>query len=164
MSIFWGLTDIGLPSLDDEMALFGEAGEAEVLARLRAAGVRRGALKRGAGGPLPLGEAGVLPEFPPATRVVDTTAAGDSFNGAYLAAVFRGEPEMRCLAAGHGMAVEVIGHPGAIMPRYAMVYEDLLDVQSMHMSCTTHALTKTVGIEVLTGSLACPARPRWARD
>jgi len=117
MSIFWGLTDIGLPSLDDEMALFGEAGEAEVLARLRAAGVRRGALKRGAGGPLPLGEAGVLPEFPPATRVVDTTAAGDSFNGAYLAAVFRGEPEMRCLTAGHGMAVEVIGHPGAIMPR-----------------------------------------------
>ena len=41
------LTDIGLPSLDDEMALFGEAGEAEVLARLRAAGVAaRGAEAR----------------------------------------------------------------------------------------------------------------------
>ena len=63
---FWALTDIGLPSLDDEMALFGEAGEAGVLARLAAAGVRRGALKRGAGGPLPLGPAGPLPAFPPA--------------------------------------------------------------------------------------------------
>ena len=88
-----------------------------MLARLAAAGVRRGALKRGAGGPLPLGPAGVLPEFPPAGRVVDTTAAGDSFNGAYLAAALRGAPEAECLAAGHAMASEVIGHPGAIMPR-----------------------------------------------
>jgi 2-dehydro-3-deoxygluconokinase len=113
---FWEITDIGLPSLDDELALFGEAAEAAVLARLAAAGVRRGALKRGAGGPLPLGPAGPLPSFPPATRVVDTTAAGDSFNGAYLAALMRGEPEAACLAAGHAMASEVIGHPGAIMP------------------------------------------------
>ena len=51
----WALTDIGLPSLDDEMALFGEADAAAVLARLAAAGVTRGALKRGAEGPLPLG-------------------------------------------------------------------------------------------------------------
>ena len=49
--------------------------------------------------------------------MVDTTAAGDSFNGAYLAALMRGEPEAACLAAGHAMAAEVIGHPGAIMPR-----------------------------------------------
>ncbi len=113
---FWEITDIGLPSLDDEMALFGEPGETEALARLARAGVRRGALKRGAGGPLPLGEAGTLPAFPPAARVVDTTAAGDSFNGAYLAAVMRGEEEARCLGAGHAMACKVIGHPGAIIP------------------------------------------------
>ena len=119
IAAFWALTDIGLPSLDDEIALWGDAGEAETMARLAAAGVRRGALKRGAAGPLPLGPAGELPEFPPAQRVVDTTAAGDSFNGAYLAAALRGEPEARCLAAGHAMATEVIGHPGAIIPRGA---------------------------------------------
>jgi 2-dehydro-3-deoxygluconokinase len=51
--------------------------------------------------------------------VVDTTAAGDSFNGAYLAALMRGEPEAACLAAGHAMASEVIGHPGAIFPNEA---------------------------------------------
>ena len=114
---FWALADIGLPSLDDELALYGEPDEAAVLARLAAAGVRRGALKRGAEGPRPLGAAGELPAFPPAARVVDTTAAGDSFNGAYLAALVRGLPEADCLAAGHALASEVIGHPGAIVPR-----------------------------------------------
>ncbi len=117
IAAYWGVTDIGLPSLDDEMALFGDADEAAVLARLAAAGVRRGALKRGAGGPVPLGASGALPEFPPAGLVVDTTAAGDSFNGAYLAALMRGEAEAACLAAGHALASEVVGHPGAIMPR-----------------------------------------------
>jgi len=117
VSRFWAITDVGLPSVDDELALFGEAGEAEVLARLAAAGVARGALKRGAEGPRPLGAAGPLPQFRPAARVVDTTAAGDSFNGAYLAALVRGLPEEDCLAAGHAMASEVIGHPGAIIPR-----------------------------------------------
>ena len=117
IAAFWAMTDVGLPSLDDEMALFGDSGEAAVLARLGAAGIRRGALKRGAEGPLPIGAAAALPAFPPARKVVDTTAAGDSFNGAYLAALMRGESEPACLAAGHAMASEVIGHPGAIIPR-----------------------------------------------
>ena len=117
----WALTDIALPSLDDELALFGDADEAAVLARLAAAGVRRGALKRGAHGPVPIGWTGPLPAFPPAPRVVDTTAAGDSFNGAYLAAALAGAPEPDCLAAGHALAMRVVGHPGAILPRSAAV-------------------------------------------
>jgi 2-dehydro-3-deoxygluconokinase len=113
----WAETDVGLPSLDDEMALYGDADAAAVLARLAAAGVRRGALKRGGDGPLPIGWSGPLPEFPPAPRVVDTTAAGDSFNGAYLAAMLAGASEPQCLAAGHALASRVIGEPGAIVPR-----------------------------------------------
>jgi 2-dehydro-3-deoxygluconokinase len=113
----WRLTDVGLPSLDDEMALWGDRDAEAVLARLAAGGVRRGALKRGAAGPLPIGPSAALPPFPPAPRVVDTTAAGDSFNGAYLAALARGATDADCLAAGHAMASEVIGHPGAIIPR-----------------------------------------------
>jgi 2-dehydro-3-deoxygluconokinase len=113
----WRLADVGLPSLDDEMALWGDRDAAAVLARLAAAGLGRGALKRGVAGPLPIGPHGLLPDFPPAPRVVDTTAAGDSFNGAYLAGLMRGAAEADCLAAGHALACEVIGHPGAIVQR-----------------------------------------------
>jgi len=117
LAAFWRLTDVALPSIDDEMALWGDGDAGAVLARLRGFGVREGALKRGAEGPVPIGPCGPLPPFPPAERVVDTTAAGDSFNGAYLAALVRGGAEAARLAAGHAMAAEVIGHPGAIIPR-----------------------------------------------
>lgn len=117
ISTLWRLADIGLPSLDDEIALFGDADANAVLARLADSGVKTGALKRGADGPLPIGDAGRLPDFPAAERVVDTTAAGDSFDGAYLAALIAGRPPAERLAAGHSLASRVIGHSGAILPR-----------------------------------------------
>ena len=49
--------------------------------------------------------------------MVDTTAAGDSFNGGYLAALLAGRPPPDCLLAGHATAARVIGFPGAIVPR-----------------------------------------------
>lgn len=112
----WALTDIGLPSLDDETALFGDADEAAVLARLRDAGVRTGALKRGAAGPVGLmgEERGRI--WPEAPRVVDTTAAGDSFGAGFLAALSRGADVGAAMEAGHALAREVVGHRGAILP------------------------------------------------
>lgn len=112
----WGLTDIGFPSVDDEMALFGDPDADAVLQRLNALGVRSGALKRGEKGPISLdgSEAGT---FNPVGRVIDSTAAGDSFNGAYLAALLQGCPQAECLRAGHDMASRVISVKGAILPR-----------------------------------------------
>ncbi|KUP90552.1 sugar kinase [Tritonibacter horizontis] len=113
----WAMADIALPSIDDEMALFGDADEASVLARFAQKTWVAGALKRGPLGPVPLANPQLdVPAFEAAQRVVDTTAAGDSFNGAYLAAFLQEREELDCLKAGHDCAKMVVGHPGAIAP------------------------------------------------
>lgn len=117
ISAFWSVCDVALPSLDDEIALFGDAGPDAVIARLLKAGVTRGALKRGAAGPLAIGHKVPETTFAAADRVVDTTAAGDSFNGAYIAALLKGLGPAQCLQAGHDMARKVVGVRGAITPR-----------------------------------------------
>ncbi|HEY8610369.1 MAG TPA: PfkB family carbohydrate kinase, partial [Roseomonas sp.] len=50
----------------------------------------------------------------------DTTAAGDSFAAAYLAARLKGLLPEAAARAGHRLAGAVIRHPGAIIPRDAM--------------------------------------------
>jgi 2-dehydro-3-deoxygluconokinase len=53
-------------------------------------------------------------------RVVDTTAAGDSFAAAYLAARLCGAGPVEAAKAGHRLAGAVICYPGAIIPLAAM--------------------------------------------
>jgi 2-dehydro-3-deoxygluconokinase len=57
---------------------------------------------------------------PVVNPVVDTTAAGDSFAAAYLAARLRGASPVEAAHAGHRLAGVVVCHPGAIIPRLAM--------------------------------------------
>jgi 2-dehydro-3-deoxygluconokinase len=52
--------------------------------------------------------------------VVDTTAAGDSFAAAYVAARLAGADPVEAARAGHRLAGVVVCHPGAIIPRAAM--------------------------------------------
>lgn len=51
---------------------------------------------------------------------VDTTAAGDSFNAAYLYHRLRGDTAETAAKGGHRLAAAVIQHPGAVIPRDAM--------------------------------------------
>jgi 2-dehydro-3-deoxygluconokinase len=55
-----------------------------------------------------------------AAPVVDTTAAGDSFAAAYIAARLAGADPVEAARAGHRLAGVVVCHPGAIIPRSAM--------------------------------------------
>src|SRR4051812_3583813 len=56
----------------------------------------------------------------PVADVVDTTAAGDSFAAAYIAARLSGAAPHEAAYAGHRLAGAVVRHPGAIIPSAAM--------------------------------------------
>ena len=106
---------IALPGLDDMRTVFG-AGTAEAaLRQLESFGVAEAVVKDGSAG-VHLSGGAVIPAETVA-RVVDTTAAGDAFNGAYLAARMAGAPPASAAAAGQAMAAKVIQAPGAIIPR-----------------------------------------------
>lgn len=114
------LTDIALPTLEDEQQVFGDADQDEIVARLRSLGVGEIALKMGAQGCLVvLGDERELVAANKVT-VVDTTSAGDSFNAGYLAARLSGQTAFEAAKAGHRLASVVIQHRGAIIPVDAM--------------------------------------------
>lgn len=67
------------------------------------------------------GDTGVRIQGEPAPFVADTTAAGDSFAAAYLAARLAGAPPRSAAVQGHALARIVVQHRGAIIPREAML-------------------------------------------
>jgi 2-dehydro-3-deoxygluconokinase len=68
-------------------------------------------------------ETRTLSADPIGAPVVDTTAAGDSFAAAYIAARLAGADPIDAARAGHRLAGIVVCHPGAIIPRTAMPAE-----------------------------------------
>jgi len=110
-----GAAAIALPSFDDEAEWFGDADLAACAARWRAAGAGEVALKNG-GGPMLVAGAGES-ESLEVTRAapVDSTGAGDAFNGGYLAARIAGRGPAAAARAGHALSVQVIGHHGALV-------------------------------------------------
>lgn len=111
----WSITDVALPSIDDEIELFGDQNEAAVLARLIEAGVSFGALKRGLAGPLPIGQSVTQKIYTKVADVVDTTAAGDSFNAGFLLEYAQGRSLEDAMQTGHTLAAKVIQAKGAII-------------------------------------------------
>ena len=113
--------DIALPTLDDEQALFGVKDALQCADRLHRRGVAEVAIKLGRAGCF-LSSAKFTGENPaePVHVVVDSTAAGDSFNAGYLAARLLGADPPRAARLGNRMAARVIAYPGAIIPAAAM--------------------------------------------
>ena len=112
----YALTDIALPTLEDEALLFGVNSAEQVMHALREHGVKELVVKMGSEGCLALHD-GVV-DYLAAEEVtpIDTTAAGDSFNAGYLSARFKGQSGVEACRSGHKLASKVIRHSGAIIP------------------------------------------------
>jgi 2-dehydro-3-deoxygluconokinase len=110
--------DLALLTVDDEQALFHFSDCAAVFAAYEQMGTPEVVLKRGAEACLIRcdGESFEVPAQV-VERVVDTTAAGDSFSAAYLACRLKGGSPVEAAEAGHRLASRVIQVPGALIPR-----------------------------------------------
>jgi 2-dehydro-3-deoxygluconokinase len=110
---------LAMPSSDDHAALQGPASPAKIAAAWLALGPREVVVKLGSEGAYVANADGQHVAAPAATpeRIIDTTAAGDSFNAAYIAARLIEGGSMEVAARrGAALAAEVIGWPGAIAP------------------------------------------------
>lgn len=110
-------SDIVLATFDDEAALAGDATPEATVARYRELGPREILVKLGADGVV-VAEGMSRHEHVEAARVakvVDTTAAGDSFAGAYLAGRLAGMEAPEAAGLGAELAAVVVQSPGAII-------------------------------------------------
>lgn len=111
------LTDIVLPSFDDEEVLWNDASPVDTLRRYRRQGVAEVVVKNGADA-VPAGMA--VDELTVATAAVDgvrdTTGAGDAFNAGYLSARCLGLEQVAAVRTGQAMSAEVLKHSGARAP------------------------------------------------
>jgi len=113
------LSDIALVTADDEDLLLGmKDSPAGIIAkRLHSMGIKQVVVKLGSKGAVwsQHGLSG-LATGNKVDHVVDTTAAGDSFNAGFLAAWCMGMEIHQCCHWGNKLAAQVIQHKGAIIP------------------------------------------------
>ncbi len=120
------MTDIGLPTVEDDRALgTGETAEA-IAAHWRQGGVSEVLVKLGAEGCL-LPDGKML--APPARLTpLDTSGAGDAFDAGYLAARLRGARPARAALDGQKLAAWTVMRQGAIPPRdHAAPYGEMVN-------------------------------------
>jgi 2-dehydro-3-deoxygluconokinase len=117
------IATLALMSLDDEQALWNHRDADVQLTQTLALPCAEVVVKRGALSTLVrgLGQQVVSVPTQAVAQVVDTTAAGDSFAGAYLAARLGGASAEHAAAAGNRLAARVVQHRGAILPPSAML-------------------------------------------
>jgi 2-dehydro-3-deoxygluconokinase len=110
-------------TLDDHQAIFAKPHLDDALRHAQSLDIPEVLIKRGADNTL-VREAMSAPWQSIATerveRVIDTTAAGDSFAAGYLSRRLLGESAVASAAFGNRLAARVIQHRGALIPETAM--------------------------------------------
>jgi len=116
-------TDIAFLTLDDEDLLWGKQPYEQVISRTKQFGVTEIVIKRGSDSCIVDSQEGRF-EVPAnkisKEKVIDTTAAGDSFSAGYLAARLTGRSPDESAQQGHHVAGTVIQYRGAIIPKDAI--------------------------------------------
>jgi len=109
------VSDIALPSYEDEAEFFGDASPKDTATRYQKAGVRTVVVKNGAE-PIHVCEGMARDDIavPTVNNVVDTTAAGDSFNAQVIAGVAQYVPLKESVLAASAIASQVIQNRGAL--------------------------------------------------
>jgi 2-dehydro-3-deoxygluconokinase len=113
------IADIALPSTEDAGLLLGVDDPIEQMNRLQGAGAREIAVTLGAVGCL-VSDGGVCTRLPAprAASIVDTSGAGDAFNGAYLATRLGGGSAVEAAESGLALGSRVVTHVGAVVPTW----------------------------------------------
>ncbi|GGB51909.1 sugar kinase [Shewanella inventionis] len=115
------LTDIAILTFDDEIQLYGDTEVTQCISRTQTAGVTELIIKRGAEDCIVIeNNQTSYVAATPVSNIIDTTAAGDSFNAGFLAKRLSQGSAVQAALAGHIMASTVIQYPGAIIPMVAM--------------------------------------------
>lgn len=121
----FAVASLALVTTDDHQALYDLPTAQAACDAAQALAVPERVLKRGAE-PTRVGFEGRWFDVPTQAvpKVVDTTAAGDSFAGGYLSRRLAGALPHQAAAFGNRLAARVIQHPGAVIPVNAM--QDLM--------------------------------------
>ena len=110
------VSDWVLPSFDDEQTFFGDTDRQACAQRYLAVGASEVIVKN-AGSPMWVASAqgGGEVDCGPRLTPVDSTAAGDAFNAAFLATRLHDGNAVAAAHAGHHLAAQVIGAHGALV-------------------------------------------------
>jgi 2-dehydro-3-deoxygluconokinase len=110
------LSNVVMPSFDDETRAFGDKTPEETATRYSKVGANLVVVKNGPNDTVAF-ENDVTSFFPVARleSIKDTTAAGDSFNGSYLAATLGGATTREAVRIAQNCASQVIQHKGALV-------------------------------------------------
>ena len=110
------VSTLALPTVPDELDVFGDVDQDEVARRYAKDGVPEVVVRAGSGPALVVWPDGKAFIFPDARVIpVDTTGAGDSFNGSYMAARLLGDEPGEAARKAHATAARVIQSYGALV-------------------------------------------------